>query len=59
MAAIGALALLLEHLGETDASRTVDTAIRDGLRTGRIKGVEAGVQRTSEVGDLIASAVAD
>ena len=59
VAAIGALALLLEHLAETDASRTVDTAIRDGLRTSRIKGVEAGVQRTSEVGDLIANAVAD
>jgi 3-isopropylmalate dehydrogenase len=57
IAAIGALALLLVHIGEAEAARTVDDAIRDGLRSGTIKGVEAGIQRTDEVGDLIAQAV--
>ena len=53
IAAIGALAMLLEHLGEVDAAHAIDSAIRNGLRTGRIKGVEAGLQRTEQVGDVI------
>jgi 3-isopropylmalate dehydrogenase len=57
IAAIGALALLLDHLGEHDAAKAVDTAIREGLRSGRIKGVEAGSQPTSEVAGLIAAAI--
>src|SRR5207249_5941848 len=56
-AAIGALALLLDHVGETKAAAAVEAAIRAGLRGGRIKGVEAGAQPTSEVGDLIATTV--
>ena len=58
IAAIGALALLLEHLGESIAASAVDGAIRDGLRTGRIKGVEAGVQPTDQVAETIARALA-
>ena len=58
IAAIGALALLLAHIGEADAARSVDEAIRAGLRQGTIKGVEAGSQGTAEVGGLIADAVA-
>jgi 3-isopropylmalate dehydrogenase len=57
IAAIGALALLLDHLGETEAAKAVDAAIRDGLRNGAIRGVEAGSQRTKEVGELIARAI--
>ena len=58
IAAIGALALLLDHLGEHDAAKAVDTAIRKGLRSGQIKGVEAGIQPTNEVAELVAKAVA-
>jgi 3-isopropylmalate dehydrogenase len=58
IAAIGALALLLDHIGERDASRAVDGAIREALRSGRVKGVDAGAHRTGEVTDVIASAVA-
>jgi 3-isopropylmalate dehydrogenase len=58
IAAIGALALLLDHLGEADAAKAVDAAIRDGLRNGKIKGVEAGSQGTRDVGELIARTVA-
>src|SRR5438309_9419877 len=57
VAAIGALALLLEHVGQPDAAKGIDGAIRNGLRTGRIKGVEAGLQTTGEVGDIIARSV--
>jgi 3-isopropylmalate dehydrogenase len=57
VASIGALALLLDHLGELDAAKAVDAAIREGLRGGRIKGVEAGSQPTDEVANIIAAIV--
>jgi len=57
IAAIGALAMLLEHLGEAEAATSVDRAIRDGLRSGRIKGVEAGSQPTQEVAETVAAAI--
>jgi 3-isopropylmalate dehydrogenase len=57
IAAIGALGLLLDHLGETEAATAVDRAIREGLRSGRIKGVEAGIQPTDEVANVIAAIV--
>jgi 3-isopropylmalate dehydrogenase len=59
VAAIGALAMLLEHLGERDAAAAVDRAIREGFKIGRIKGVEAGVQPTHEVAQILAEAVGD
>jgi 3-isopropylmalate dehydrogenase len=57
IAAIGALAMLLEHLGEGDAAKAIDGAIRGGLRSGRIKGVEAGSRPTQEVAEVIATAI--
>jgi 3-isopropylmalate dehydrogenase len=57
VAAIGALRLLLDHVGEAEAATAVDHAIRDGLRSGRIKGVEAGVQPTSEVAEVVAAMI--
>ena len=59
IAAIGALGLLLDHLGEHDAAKAVDAAIREGLRGGRIKGVDAGSQPTSEVAEIVADTVAN
>jgi 3-isopropylmalate dehydrogenase len=56
--AIGAVALMLEYLGESDAGRAIEDAIREGLRSSRIKGVEAGSQRTEEVANIVAMAVA-
>jgi 3-isopropylmalate dehydrogenase len=56
--AIGAVALMLEHLGEHDAAHAIDRAVRDGFRSGRIKGLEAGSGRTKETADMIAEAVA-
>jgi 3-isopropylmalate dehydrogenase len=57
VAAIGALGLLLDHIGQRDAAKAVDGAIREGLRGGRIKGVEAGSQPTSEVAEVVAATI--
>jgi len=59
VAAIGALAMLLEHVGEHEAAAAVDRAIREGFKSGRIKGVEAGIQPTNEVAQILAEAVGD
>jgi 3-isopropylmalate dehydrogenase len=56
--AIGAVALMLEYLGESDASRAIEDAIREGLKSARIKGVEAGSQRTEEVANIVGMTVA-
>jgi 3-isopropylmalate dehydrogenase len=56
--AIGAVALMLEYVGESDASRAIEDAIREGLKSSRIKGVDAGSQRTEEVANIIGMAVA-
>jgi 3-isopropylmalate dehydrogenase len=58
LGAIGAVAMLLRHVGETKAGDAIDRAIADGLRSGKIKGVEAGAQRTDEVAETVASIVA-
>ena len=57
--AIGAVALMLEHLGESEAARAIDAALRDGFRTGRIKGVDAGSGRTMDVAEAVARSVRD
>jgi 3-isopropylmalate dehydrogenase len=57
--AIGAVALMLEYLGESDASHAIEDAIREGLKSSRIKGVEAGSQRTTEVADIIAMSLGE
>jgi len=55
---IGALQLLLDHLGERDAARAVDRALREAFTTGKIRGVDAGTHRTREVADIVAELVA-
>jgi isocitrate/isopropylmalate dehydrogenase len=49
---------MLEYLGQSAASLAIEDAVREGLQSGRIKGVEAGSQKTEEVANLIAMAVA-
>ena len=56
--AIGAVALMLEYLGQSEASRAIEDAVRAGLQSSRIKGVEAGSQKTEEVANIVAMAVA-
>jgi len=55
--AIGAVALLLRHVGESAAADAVDAALRDGFGSGRIKGVDAGSGRTMEVAEGVARSV--
>ena len=50
--------MLLRHVGERDAGDAVERGIAEGLRGGRIKGVEAGAQRTDEVAAIVAEIVA-
>ena len=49
---------MLEYLGQNDASRAIEDAVREGLQSGRIKGVDAGSQKTNEVANIVATAVA-
>ncbi len=52
--AIGAVMLMLDHLGEPEAGAAINRAIREGFRSGRIKGVEAGSDRTRDVARVVA-----
>ena len=54
LGAIGAVAMMLRHIGEQETGDAIENAIRNGLRSGRIKGAEAGLQRTDEVADIVA-----
>ncbi len=56
--AIGAVAMLLRHVGEQEAGDAVENAIAQALRTGRIRGVEAGTHKTDEVAEILAGIVA-
>jgi 3-isopropylmalate dehydrogenase len=56
--AIGALALLLEHVGIPQAAGAITDAIFASFRTGKITGVEARKGRTFEDAKIIASLVA-
>ncbi|HOK51635.1 MAG TPA: isocitrate/isopropylmalate family dehydrogenase, partial [Bacteroidales bacterium] len=57
LAAIGAAAMMLDILGETEAAKAVENAISNALGSGRIKSLAAGKMgmTTSEVGDFVAS----
>ncbi len=55
--AIGAVALMLDHLGESEARAAINQAIFEGFRTGRIKGVEAGSGGTMEVAEGVARSI--
>ena len=52
-ATILSIVMLLDHLGEIDAAKKVETAVAQDLAT------RTGVRSTSQIGDAIASAVAN
>jgi 3-isopropylmalate dehydrogenase len=58
VATVMAVALMLDHLGHPEAGRVIEGAVASALQSGRIKSLSAGAQKTSEIGDLLASAVA-
>ncbi len=53
VAAILAAGMLLDYVGEKEAGRAVEQAVRELLVSGRIEGVGTGVHPTSEVGDMV------
>lgn len=58
VAAVLSASLMLDHLGHGEAARAVEEAVADSLRTGRTTFDLGGSLTTSEVGDLLAEAVA-
>lgn len=59
IAAIGAAGMMLDTIGETEASLAVDKAITDVLNSGKIDSLAAGRMGmgTTEVGDAVAAAL--
>ncbi|HZP27110.1 MAG TPA: 3-isopropylmalate dehydrogenase [Dehalococcoidia bacterium] len=59
LAAISAAQMMLDHLGEAEASARVESALYQALASGKIKSLSAGRMglSTSEVGDLVAGLV--
>ena len=57
--AIGALALLLDHVGLPDARAAVEAALHAAFRTGALDGVTARPGRTLEDAKVVAALVAD
>jgi len=53
IAAILAMAMMLDHLGEAEASQAVEDAVARLLGSGRIRSVGAGVHGTDELGDMV------
>jgi 3-isopropylmalate dehydrogenase len=53
--AIGALALMLDHVGEHEARAAINRAIFDAFRSGALQGVEAGMHGTRESAQIVAA----
>jgi tartrate dehydrogenase/decarboxylase/D-malate dehydrogenase len=59
LGAIWSAALMLEHLGEHDASARLSSAVESVCRDGVVTGDIGGSASTSEVGDAVAARVSD
>lgn len=53
LAAIAAVQMMLDYVGEAAAARAIEDAIASLLASGRIPSLAAGVLKTSEIGDLV------
>ncbi|MFN0151372.1 MAG: 3-isopropylmalate dehydrogenase [bacterium] len=53
LAAIAAVQMMLDYVGETAASCAIEDAIASLLSSGKIPSLAAGVLKTSEIGDLV------
>jgi 3-isopropylmalate dehydrogenase len=53
VAAILAVSMMLDYLGERQAAASIESSVADLLRTKRLKGVGTGDHSTSEVGDMV------
>ena len=52
-----AVSMMLDHLGEVDAARGIQDVVAGLIRDGQIKGLQAGVHPTDELGSMVADAV--
>jgi 3-isopropylmalate dehydrogenase len=57
LATIMAVSMMLDYLGERDAAESVEHAVAELLRSGRIQSLNAGVHPTDEIGRLVAEAL--
>jgi 3-isopropylmalate dehydrogenase len=57
IAAILAVGMMLDYLGEKAAASQIDGIVADLLRTKRLKGVHTGAHPTPEVGDLVCAEI--
>jgi len=57
LAAIMATAMMLDHLGEEAAARTIQETVGGLVRDGQIRGLGAGIHPTDEIGTIVADAV--
>ena len=53
VAAIVAVSMLFDYLGEKAASKAVEDTVADLLRSGRLRGVGTGEHKTDEVGEMV------
>ncbi len=53
LATIMAVSMMLDHLGETPAARTVEDAVASLLQSGKVKSLQAGAHSTSELGEMV------
>ncbi|RKY21259.1 MAG: 3-isopropylmalate dehydrogenase [Planctomycetota bacterium] len=58
VASIMAVSMMLDHLGHRDVAVEIEDTISRLLISNAIKSLSAGVQSTSEIGDLVAEALA-
>jgi 3-isopropylmalate dehydrogenase len=58
LAAICAIGMMLDHLGEAEASSAVEEAVRTVLTSGRVKSLSAGTNPTNVLGDWVLEALA-
>jgi 3-isopropylmalate dehydrogenase len=57
VACVMAVSMMLDHLGHSEASAEIEAAVARLLQENVIRSLSAGVQTTSEVGDLLAQAL--
>ena len=59
LATINAVAMMLDYLGEKEASCAVSSVIANSLKSGKIKSLEVGAHTTSEIGDIVVAGIND
>jgi 3-isopropylmalate dehydrogenase len=57
VAAILAVGMMLDYLGEKQAAARIENVVIDLIRTRRIQGVNTGDHPTTEIGDMVAGAL--